>query len=60
MLFIENGLPPKLMVVNIKTNAVEVDMRCRPPARQIKSVHAQFRRVRYTAQGTYLVPFLNE
>src|SRR6185436_18137965 len=23
-----------------------------------KTVHAQFRRVRYTAQGTYLVPFL--
>ena len=25
VLFIENGLPPHLMVVNIKTNAVEVD-----------------------------------
>jgi len=40
VLFVLNGLAPKLMVVNIKTNAVEV------------------RRVRYTAQGTYLVSFL--
>jgi hypothetical protein len=24
-----------------------------------KKIHPQFRRVRYTAQGTYLVPFLN-
>jgi hypothetical protein len=28
VLFIVNGLPPRLMVVNIKTNVVEVAMRC--------------------------------
>src|SRR5580658_5558849 len=60
VLFIENGLPPKLLVVNIKTKAVEVEHALpaiEPP--DPKTVHPQFRRVRYTAQGTYLVPFLN-
>ena len=59
VLFIENGLPPRLKVVNIKTNAVEVEHVL--PAISTtdrKTIHAQFRRVRYTAQGTYLVPFL--
>jgi hypothetical protein len=59
VVFIQNGLPPKLMVVNIKTKAVEVEHDL--PAKSLtdpKTVHPQFRRVRYTAQGTYLVPFL--
>ncbi len=59
VLFIQNDLPPKLMVVNIKTKEVEVkhDLPCKSLT-DPKTVHAQFRRVRYTAQGTYLVPFL--
>jgi len=59
VLFIQNGLPPKLMVVNIRTKAVEVEHAL--PAQSFtdpKTVHPQFRRVRYTAQGTYLLPFL--
>jgi len=60
VLFIENGLPPVLKVVNIKTGEVEVrhDLPCIQPPSQ-KNVHPEFRRVRYTAQGTYLCPFLN-
>jgi hypothetical protein len=59
VLFIQNGLPPRLMVVNIKTNGVEVNhILPAPSLTDQKTVHAQFRRVRYTAQGTYLVPFL--
>jgi hypothetical protein len=59
VLFIMNGLPPKLMVVNIKTKAVEVE-HVLPAISETdrKSVHAQFRRVRYTSKGTYLLPFL--
>ena len=60
VLFIQNGLPPKLMVVNIKTKAVELQHDL--PAKSLtdpKTVHGQFRRVRYTAKGTYLVPFLD-
>jgi hypothetical protein len=59
VLFIENGLPPHLKVVNITTNAVEVDHQLPAPSMTDRNtVHGQFRRVRYTAQGTYLVPFL--
>jgi len=59
VLFIVNGLPPRLMVVNIKTKAVEVE-HVLPAISETdrKSVHAQFRRVRYTSKGTYLLPFL--
>ena len=57
VLFVQNGLPPRLMVVNIKTNAVEVN-HALPAISATDRVHGQFRRVRYTAQGTYLVPFL--
>ena len=48
------------MVINIKTSAVEVthDLPFLQPP-DPKKVHPQFRRVRFTAQGTYLVPFLN-
>src|SRR4051794_22093107 len=58
VMFVLNGLPPKLMVVNIKTGAVEVEHELpftQPP--NPKGIHGQFRRARYTAQGTYLVPF---
>lgn len=54
VLVMQNGTPPRLMVVNKRTKAVEVD-HAMPPA---GGVHAQFRRVRMTAEGTYLVPFL--
>jgi hypothetical protein len=59
VLFIRNGLPPKLMVVNIKTGKTEVEHDL--PAKSLddqKTVHPQFRRVRYTADGHYLVPML--
>lgn len=59
VLFIQNGLLPHLMVINIKTGATEVDHELPAPSlTDRRSVHGQFRRVRYTAQGTYLVPFL--
>jgi hypothetical protein len=59
VLFIQNGLPPRLMVVNIRTKAVELEhVLPAPSLTDPKTVHPQFRRVRYTAHGTYLVPFL--
>lgn len=59
VLFILNGLPPKLIVLNIKTHKIEVDHELPAPSlTDRKTVHGQFRRVRFTAQGTYLVPFL--
>ena len=56
VMFVENGLPPKLKVINIKTGAVEVDREL--PFDPARGVHGQFRRARVTAQGTYLIPFL--
>jgi hypothetical protein len=51
-----NGLP---MVVNVKTNKVEVQHDLHAPNLTDKTkVHGEFRRVRYTAHGTYLVSFL--
>ena len=59
VMFVLNGLPPRLMVVNTETNAVEVDhVLPAPSLTDPRSVHGQFRRARYTAQGTYLVSFL--
>lgn len=59
VMFVQNGLPPQLMVVNIRTKKVEVrhDLPA-PSLTDPKTVHAQFRRARYTARGTYLVCFL--
>ncbi len=59
VMFVENGLPPKLRVVNIKTKAVEVEHDLPAPSLTNKSsIHGQIRRARYTAKGTYLVSFL--
>jgi hypothetical protein len=59
VLFVQNGQPPRLLVINVKTRTVEVEYTL--PVDTLtdrKYIHAQFRRVRFTAQGTYLVPFL--
>jgi hypothetical protein len=59
VLFVQNGLPPRLVVVNIGTKSVELQHELpAESATDPKTVHPQFRRVRYTAQGTYLLPFL--
>ena len=59
VMLVQNGLPPKLMVINKKTGAVETEHAL--PAESLtdpKTVHAQFRRARMTASGTYLAAFL--
>jgi hypothetical protein len=60
VMFVLNGLPPRLMVVNTKTGVTEVNHEL--PYNQSpdpKNIHGQFRRARYTAQGTYLVSYLS-
>jgi hypothetical protein len=59
VMLVENGLPPRLMVINTRTGATEVDH----PLEAISTtdhstVHAQFRRARVTATGSYLIPYL--
>lgn len=56
VMFVVNGLPPKLMIVNKKTGVTEVEHELpysQPP--NPNGIHGQYRRARVTAQGTYLV-----
>lgn len=55
VMFVRNGAPPRLMVVNVKTGATEVDHAL--PYDEKAGAHGQFRRVRVTAKGHYLVPY---
>ena len=59
VLLVQNGLPPKLMLINKKSGKIEIEHAL--PAESLtdpKTVHPQFRRIRMTAKGTYLAPFL--
>jgi hypothetical protein len=55
VLLVENGTPPRMLIINIKTGAVKVN-HVIPDAGA--GVHGQFRRFRMTASGTYLAPCL--
>jgi hypothetical protein len=57
VLLVENGTPPKALIIDIRTRAVELEHAL--PYLAGKGVHGQFRRIRMTAQGTFLVPFLS-
>jgi hypothetical protein len=59
VMFVVNGLPPKLYVVNIKTGKTEIEHEL--PFNQPgdpNGIHGQFRRARVTSEGNYLVSFL--
>jgi hypothetical protein len=61
VLFMENGTPhARLRLYNIKTGQYEMEheVRTKEPVDQ-KSVHGQFRNVRMTAAGTYLISHMN-
>ena len=60
VLFMQNGTPAKLYLFNIKTKKTEMEheMRTKEPVDQ-KSVHGQFRNVRMTKAGTYLIAHMN-
>jgi hypothetical protein len=62
VMFVVNGLPPRLKIVNTKTGAVELNHEV-PSADghpfDPRGIHGQFRRARYTAQGTYLLSYLS-
>jgi hypothetical protein len=63
VMFVVNGLPPRLMIVNTKTGAVEVNHEIPSATGQPfnpRNIHGQFRRARYTAQGTYLISYLGD
>lgn len=59
VLMIRNGLPPKAIIVDkesgktVEEHDVPIENLTDP-----KTVHTQFRRIRLTANGTYLLPYL--
>jgi hypothetical protein len=60
VLYVQNGLPPKAIIVNKFTGKVEVEHALPAPSEtEQRTVHAQFRRFRMTAAGTYLAAHLN-
>jgi hypothetical protein len=56
VMFVQNGKPPKLIVMNKKNSSVEFEHEI-PYDLTKGSVHTQFRRARYTPQDTYLVAY---
>ena len=60
VLFMQNGVPAKLFLYNLKTGQTEMEhvMRTKEPVDQ-KSVHGQFRNVRMTKAGTFLIAHMN-
>jgi hypothetical protein len=56
VMFIQNGKPPRLIVMDKKTGKPDVDHEL-PYDLTKGSVHTQFRRARVTPQGTYLVAY---
>ena len=59
VMFVVNGLHPTLYIVNIKSGKTELEKEL-PYDQPIteNEIHAEFRRVRITAKGTYLVSYL--
>jgi hypothetical protein len=59
VLLMQNDLPPKVIVINKATNAVEQSRPLPPPGGvDAGAIHTQFRRFRLTAAGTYLAAWL--
>lgn len=56
----QNGTPAKAMLINKKTGVVEMEhvLQTKEPVDQ-RSVHGQFRHIRMTRAGTYLIAHLN-
>jgi hypothetical protein len=60
VLFMQNGLPAKLMLFNLTTGKIEMEhaMKTKEPV-DAKSIHGQFRNVRLTKSGNYLIAHMN-
>jgi hypothetical protein len=60
VLFVENGLPPKAIIINKTNGQRELEHALPAPSEtDQKTVHPQFRRFRQTSAGTFLAPHLN-
>jgi hypothetical protein len=58
--FMQNGMPAKCFVFNIKTHQFEMEHEVKTKAPvDARSIHGQFRNVRMTKAGTYLLAHMN-
>jgi hypothetical protein len=57
VLFMQNGQPAKIILMNKATKAMEVEHVLTDAG---ANTHPQFRRIRLTAAGTYLAPYLSQ
>lgn len=58
VLMVLNGLPPRAVIVNTKTNEIVYEHEVPYDNLQPHRVHGQFRRFRMTGDNTFLVPYL--
>ena len=59
VMIVENGLPPHLYIIHKADSTKIVSHELPMLTNSVHSIHTQFRNCRVTAQGTYLLPFLD-
>lgn len=61
VMFVQNGLPPHLIILNKKDNSVVMSHELPAmSATDPKTIHTQYRNCRVTGQGTYLIACLRQ
>lgn len=58
VLIVQNGKPAKAIVFQVPSGKIDYEHEI--PVAATTSVHGQFRRIRQTATGTFLLPYLSE
>ncbi len=58
VLIVQNGRPAKAIIFHVPSGRIEYEHDI--PVAATTSVHGQFRRIRQTAAGTFLLPYLSE
>lgn len=57
VMMIQNGVPPKIIIMNTNTNEIEYEHEI--PYDASLPIHSQFRRGRMTKEGNFLLPYLD-
>ncbi len=60
VLMVINGMPPRTVIVNTKTNEVTYEHAVPYDNLDLRGVHGQFRRFRMTKDNTFLAPYLSQ
>ena len=60
VLMVINGMPPRAVIINTKTNEVTYEHAVPYDNLELRGVHGQFRRFRMTKDNTFLAPYLSQ